>query len=99
MIIDCFLFFQELDILEIRLKYLYDFVDKFIIVEANESFAGNKKEFNFENNINLFKKYIDKIDYYKIKDRHKNYDLLMQYLKKKNDINLKKIRNFLKKHN
>ena len=42
MIIDCFLFFQELDILEIRLKYLYDFVDKFIIVEANESFQAIK---------------------------------------------------------
>ena len=99
MIIDCFLFFQELDILEIRLEYLYDFVDKFIIVEANESFAGNKKEFNFENNIHLFKKYIDKIHYYKIKDKHKNHDLLMQYLNKKRDPNLKKIREHLNKHN
>ena len=99
MIVDCFLFFQELDILEIRLEYLYDYVDKFIVVEANESFAGNKKEFNFEKNLHLFKKYIDKIHYYKIKDRHKNYDLLMKYLNKNKNLKLKKIKEHLNNHN
>ena len=37
MIIDSFLFFQELDLLEIRLEYLYPLVDKFIIVEARQT--------------------------------------------------------------
>ena len=48
MIIDCFLFFRELRLLEIRLEYLYDLVDKFVIVEAIESFTGEYKGFIFE---------------------------------------------------
>ena len=42
MIIDSFLF-QELDLLEIRLEYLYPLVDKFIIVEARQTFKGSLK--------------------------------------------------------
>ena len=48
MLIDSFLFFQEYDLLEIRLKYLYDHVDLFIIVESLQSFNGQEKKFNFE---------------------------------------------------
>ena len=55
MIIDCFLFFRELRLLEIRLEYLYDLVDKFIIVESIESFTGEYKGFIFEENKNLFR--------------------------------------------
>ena len=47
MIIDSFLFFQELDLLEIRLKYLYPIVDKFIIIEARQSFKGKAKDYIF----------------------------------------------------
>ena len=43
MLIDSFLFFQEYDLLEIRLKYLYDHVDLFIIVESLQSFNGQEK--------------------------------------------------------
>ena len=32
MLIDSFLFFQELELLKIRLEYLYPFVDKFLIM-------------------------------------------------------------------
>ena len=34
-IIDCFTFYNELQLLEYRLSILYDVVDYFIIVEAN----------------------------------------------------------------
>ena len=34
MIFDCFSFFNELDILEIRLNVLAPVVDKFVLVEA-----------------------------------------------------------------
>ena len=37
MIFDCFTFFNENDLLELRLNYLNDVVDKFIIVEANKT--------------------------------------------------------------
>ena len=97
MIIDSFLFFQELDLLEIRLKYLYPHVDKFIIVEACQSFNGLKKNYNFERNIKRYEKFLDKIYYYKITDFHNNPEELFQYLAKKNNSNL--ILSFLKKHN
>ena len=66
MIIDTCLFFQELDLLEIRLEYLYPFVDKFIIVEACQTFKGELKPYNYEKNKERFSKYADKIIYFKI---------------------------------
>ena len=63
MILDCFIFYRELDLLEGRLEYLYDTVDYFVIVEADITHAGNKKELNFLNNISRYKKYLDKIIY------------------------------------
>ena len=38
---DAFLFFNELDLLEIRLKTLEDVVDQFVLVEGPETFRGN----------------------------------------------------------
>ena len=54
MLIDSFLFFQELDLLEIRLEYLYPYVDKFLIVESCQTFKGEHKEYNFEKNKKRF---------------------------------------------
>ena len=80
MIIDSFLFFQELDLLEIRLNYLYEYVDKFVIIESCQTFNGKKKQFNFENNKHRFKRFLDKIIYYKINDFHNTPEELYQYL-------------------
>ena len=67
-IIDCFIFYNELDLLHIRLEELYDVVDKFVIVEANHTFTGNKKDWNYEKNIERYTKYKDKIIYIKVDD-------------------------------
>ena len=61
MIVDCFSFFNELDMLECRLEYLYNHVDKFVICEANYTHSGIKKDFNYLNNKSRFAKYEDKI--------------------------------------
>lgn len=66
-IVDCFTFFNELDLLKVRLEYLYDSVDYFIIVESDSSHNGKSKEFNYLNNIDDFSKYKDKIIYYPVK--------------------------------
>ena len=42
-IIDCFNYFDEDLVLEIRLATLFDYVDKFIICEATLDHAGNEK--------------------------------------------------------
>jgi len=60
-VFDCFLFFNELDLLEVRLYELYDHVDKFVIVESTETFKGRPKELHFEKNKGRFSQYLDKI--------------------------------------
>lgn len=67
-IYDCFTFFNELDILDIRLNEMYDVVDYFVIVEANTSFRGNPKPFNLESNWDRYQKFHAKIRYIKVED-------------------------------
>ena len=73
-IYDCFMFFNELELLEIRLKEHYDYVDKFIIVEADKTFQGNTKPFYLEENWNQFAEFHDKITYIKVEDMPVNPD-------------------------
>ena len=47
--------------LKFRLDYLYDTVDKFILVEATLTHSGKTKELYYNNNKHLFEKYNDKI--------------------------------------
>ena len=98
MLVDSFLFFQEIDLLEIRLEYLYPIVDKFIIIEANQTFKGSIKGYIFEKNVKRFSKFINKIHYYKIEDIHSNYPKLEKYLKKSNSEIYRKILVFMKEH-
>ena len=63
MIYDCFTFFNELDVLEIRLNVLNDIVDKFVIVEATKTHSGNDKELVFAANRDRFREFEDKIIY------------------------------------
>lgn len=44
-IVDCFLFYNEVDMLEYRLTVLWDLVDFFVISEAARSFVGKEKPF------------------------------------------------------
>ena len=97
-VIDSFLFFQELDLLEIRLKYLNDKVDKFIILEACQTFTGKEKPFNFEENKKRFEKYLDKIVYFKLEDSHDSYESVVEFLKSKNNESYKKVLNILEAH-
>ena len=60
-IFDTFLFFNELDLLEIRLETLYDYVDYFVISEATKTFSGKDKPLYFNQNKARFKKFNDKI--------------------------------------
>jgi beta-1,4-mannosyl-glycoprotein beta-1,4-N-acetylglucosaminyltransferase len=60
-IYDCFLFFNELEILEIKLNELYNHVDHFVLVESTETFRGNPKPLLFEENKQKFSQFLDKI--------------------------------------
>ena len=61
---DCFLFYNEYDILELRLKELYDIVDYFVIVEGTHTFVGTPKESNFEKYRERYEPYMKKIRYF-----------------------------------
>ena len=60
-IFDCFIFNHEIELLEIRLNILNDYVDKFIITEGDMTFSGLPKESHFLNNKERFAKWEDKI--------------------------------------
>jgi beta-1,4-mannosyl-glycoprotein beta-1,4-N-acetylglucosaminyltransferase len=60
-IYDCFTFFNELDLLEIRLNELNDVVDYFVIVEGKKTFQNNPKPTYYLDNIDRFSKFADKI--------------------------------------
>jgi hypothetical protein len=60
-IYDCSLFRNELDLLELRLRELYDHVDHFVIVEATHTFQCEPKELVLKNNWDRFKQWHDKI--------------------------------------
>lgn len=68
-IFDCFLFYNELELLELRLMELYDFVDYFILVEADRTFKNNEKELFFEKNKEKYAKFLDKIIHVKFKSK------------------------------
>ena len=65
-IFDCFMFYDEELLLDIRLNILDKYVDFFVIVESEFFHNGIKRQLKFD--INKFKKFKDKIIYV----RHKN---------------------------
>lgn len=54
-VIDAVIFSIELDILEIRLRELWDVVDIFLVMEADRTFTGVQKPLFLEENIHRFK--------------------------------------------
>ena len=60
-IFDCFMYFDEDLILDIRLNTLDKFVDYFVIVESTSTHSGEKNELKFD--IKIFKDFKDKIIY------------------------------------
>jgi len=60
-VFDCFLFFNEFDVLDIRLHELYNKVDKFILVESTRGFLNTPKPLYFQENKVRYAKFLDKI--------------------------------------
>tara|TARA_B110000003_G_C16595272_1_gene513415 strand:- start:87 stop:980 length:894 start_codon:yes stop_codon:yes gene_type:complete len=60
-IFDCFMYFDEDTVLDVRLNYLNEYVDKFVIIEAEYNHKGEKREPKFD--IKKFESFKDKIIY------------------------------------
>lgn len=60
-VFDCFPFYNELDLLEIRLNVLNDVVDYFVLSESTRTFTGKLKPLYYNENKDRFKKFSHKI--------------------------------------
>ena len=54
-IFDCFMYLDEDVVLDLRLNYLNNYIDKFVIVESRFTHSGQKRKLNF--NIKNFEKF------------------------------------------
>ncbi len=69
-IIDCFMYYDEDLVLDIRLNVLDKYVSYFVICEANFNHNGTKRDLKFD--INNFSKFKEKIIYIPLKQQPKN---------------------------
>ena len=83
-IIDLCYFFDELDLLEIRLNVLDKFVDKFILIDATTSYGGVPHTPLHPERMERFAKWKDKLEYYVVDDFPNDKDLLELTMKNSN---------------
>ena len=67
-IFDCFTFFKEFDVLEMRFKILAPYVDYFVLVESSKTHHGEDKPFYYYKNRERYQEWWNKIIYVQIKD-------------------------------
>lgn len=60
-VFDSFIFFNELDLLDLRLNILNDVVDYFVLTESPFTVSGNEKPLFYQENKDRFGKFNDKI--------------------------------------
>jgi len=67
-VVDCFTFYNELDLLEYRLNILNDTVDHFVLVESTKTHMGLDKPLYYSDNKERFSKFNDKIIHIIVED-------------------------------
>ena len=65
---DCFMFSNELELLNFRFEYLSPYVDFFVLVESRKTTQGNLKPLFYNDNKSKFKKHIHKIKHLIVDD-------------------------------
>jgi len=76
-IFDCFMFYDEEMLLDIRLNTLDKFIDKFIVVESMFTHSGKKRDLLFD--IKKFQKFKDKINYLVVENLPKGIEVINSY--------------------
>ena len=71
---DCFMYYDEDTVLDIRLNCLDTHVDKFVIVESKFTHSGKKRNLLFD--INQFKRFKDKIIYLVLDDEPRGIETI-----------------------
>ena len=75
-IFDCFMYFDEEVVLEVRLNILNKYVDYFVIVESTYNHRGDKRRLLF--NINKFEKFKNKIIYLIYDENPQNIEKVLE---------------------
>ena len=76
-IFDCFMFYDEEMLLDVRLNTLDKYIDKFIIVESNHTHSGKKRNLVFD--IKKYRKLENKIDYLPLESSPKDIEVINTY--------------------
>jgi len=84
MIYDCFSYWDEDLLLDLRLNILDNYVDYFVIVEGNKTWQNNPKKLRFE--IDKFKKFKSKIIYVPVTDLPDGVDPYLRENHQRNSI-------------
>lgn len=84
-IYDAFNFFNELELLDIRLNILDPYVDHFVIVESTLTHSGLPKKLFYEENKHLFKKFESKIIHFVIDKPIKDFEDARERAKNETD--------------
>jgi len=82
-IIDCFTFYNEIDMLNYRLNLLDSIVDYFILVEATKTFTGQSKKLYYNEQKSLFAQFAHKIIHVIVDDlpfSSPNFELKEQWI-------------------
>ena len=95
-IYDCFMYFDEDIILDVRLNVLDKYVDKFVIIESEFNHKGEKRNPLFD--INKFIKFKDKIEYILVGTMPNEIEIINEK-DSKNEIYRKSIFNAWKREN
>ena len=95
-IYDCFMYYDEDEMLNLRLNILNKYVDKFIVAESKFTHSGKIKDKNFD--INKFSKFKNKINYFYIEKEPKNISKFLD-ADSQDEKNNKKILNAMARDN
>ena len=80
-VFDSFIFFNELDLLEMRLNILNDVVDYFVLTESPFTVSGNEKPLYYQENKDRFGKFNDKIVHYVTEEIPNDFTHLLEKTK------------------
>lgn len=84
-VFDVFTFFNEYDLLEMRLEMLDQYVDQFVLIECVTTFSRNPKPLYFEENKQRFKKYLHKIHHHITYNPPESYEDLQSRILNESD--------------
>ena len=95
-IYDCFMYFDEDVVLDVRLNLLNEFIDKFVIIESVFNHKGERREPQFD--INKFSKFKEKIIYILKHETPSELEIIKK-LDSEKEVYRKSILNALKREN